>query len=47
MWRVIVYSNQWTGEIDRFSGEEKITKDDEIIYQANYLGGEVDKRAGI
>lgn len=35
------------GEVDRFSGEEKITQGDKLIYKANYLGGLVDQRGGI
>jgi len=42
-----VYSNQWTGELERFSGEERIIQGEKLLYQANYIGGEVDKRAGV
>jgi len=42
-----VYTNQWTGELDRFSGEERITQGEKVVYQANYLGGLVDTRQGV
>lgn len=38
------YTNSWQGEVDNFSGEEKITKAGTVIYKANYLGGLVDQR---
>lgn len=38
------YLNYWDGEVDRFSGEEKIFQGDRLIYKANYLGGLVDQR---
>ena len=41
------YINGWEGELDRFSGEERIIKGNELIYKANYLGGLVDQRQGI
>jgi len=41
------YTNKWEGEVDRFSGEEKITQGDILIYKANYLGGLVDQRKGV
>ena len=41
------YSNSWKGEVDRFSGEEKITQGKKLIYQANYFGGLVDQRRGV
>lgn len=41
------YVNNWDGEVDRFSGEEKITQGDKLIYKANYLGGLVDQRQGV
>ncbi len=43
----LTYKNTWTGELDRFSGEEVITQGDTVIYKANYMGGEVDKRRGV
>ena len=42
-----VYKNLWIGELDRFSGEEQIFKNDELAYKANYIGGLVDQRKGI
>lgn len=41
------YSNSWVGEVERYSGEEKIMQGDKLIYQANYMGGLVDQQAGI
>ncbi|OGY41881.1 MAG: hypothetical protein A2Y82_05510 [Candidatus Buchananbacteria bacterium RBG_13_36_9] len=38
------YLNEFTGNIDNFSGEEKIYQDQELIYQAKYAGGLVDQR---
>jgi hypothetical protein len=40
------YTNSWDGEVDRFSGEEQITKKGELVYKANYMGGLVDQRKG-
>lgn len=42
-----VYTNSWEGEVDRFKGEEKIIKNGELIYKADYLGGLVDQRQGV
>lgn len=42
-----VYVNKWTGDIKQFSGEEKISQSGKVVYKANYLGGLVDRRAGI
>ncbi len=41
------YTNTWQGEIDRFSGEEKIFQKDKLIYKANYIGGLVDQERGV
>jgi len=38
------YTNNFTGEIDNFSGEEIITQDGKEIYSAKYIGGFVDQR---
>lgn len=38
------YQNSWQGELDRFSGEEKILKNGKEIYRAFYRGGLVDQR---
>jgi len=38
------YENEWEGDIDNFSGEEKIFFGDQEIYQAKYAGGLVDQR---
>lgn len=42
-----IYTNNWNGEVDRFSGEEEITQGDKLIYKANYFGGLVDQRKGV
>lgn len=42
-----LYSNSWDGDVERFSGEEKITQDGKLVYKANYMGGLVDKRKGV
>ena len=41
------YTNTWEGEVDRFAGEEQITRGGKLIYKANYLGGLVDQRKGV
>lgn len=43
----LVYTNSWDGDVERFSGEEKITRGEDVIYQANYMGGLVDQRRGV
>jgi hypothetical protein len=42
-----VYTNSWDGDIERFSGEEKINQGNTLIYKANYIGGLVDQRSGV
>lgn len=44
----LVYSNDWNGDVGRYSGEEQI-KDmaGNLLYKANYFGGLVDQRRGI
>ena len=37
------YENNLIGEVDTFSGTEKIFKDDICVYEASYLGGLVDR----
>ncbi len=37
------YSNDFTGEIDNFSGEEVIAENGKKIYWAKYIGGFVDQ----
>lgn len=37
------YENSLTGDVDKFSGIEKIYKDEICIYEANYLGGFVNR----
>ncbi len=43
----LVYTNSWGGEIEQFSGEEKITHGEKLIYKANYVGGLIDQRGGV
>ena len=43
----LTYDNKWIGDVDRFSGEERITESEKLIYKANYMGGWVDKRGGV
>lgn len=38
------YTNIWSGELEQFSGSEKIIHGDKMIYKADYLGGLVDQR---
>ena len=40
----LTYKNSFNGQIDSFTGEEFITEDGKIIYQAKYMGGFVDVR---
>jgi len=44
----LVYTNSWTGDVDRYSGEEQI-KDGagKLVYRANYFGGLVDRGKGV
>ncbi|MBI2514692.1 hypothetical protein HYV91_00665 [Candidatus Wolfebacteria bacterium] len=42
-----IYSNSWEGDLERFSGEEKIIQAENLIYKANYLGGFVDQKRGV
>jgi hypothetical protein len=37
------YENKLVGDVERFSGTEKIFKDGVCIYEASYLGGLVDQ----
>ncbi len=37
------YENQLEGEIQRFSGTEKIYQDNVCVYEASYIGGLVDQ----
>ncbi len=39
-WR---YENKLIGNVDNFSGTEKISRDEECIYEASYIGGLVDQ----
>lgn len=39
-----IYQNEWTGDVERYSGKEKILKNNQLIYKANYMGGIVDKQ---
>lgn len=42
-----VYTNKWNGTVSAFTGEEKITQGVRLVYKADYMGGEIDKRAGV
>ena len=37
------YKNNWQGDIEKFSGEESISKSGEKVYNARYIGGLVDQ----
>lgn len=37
------YENKLTGTVEKFSGMEKIYKEDVCVYEASYLGGLIDK----
>lgn len=41
------YKNSWTGNIDRYFGEEEIVKRGKRIYYAKYMGGVVDANNGL
>ena len=43
----LIYSNTWSGDVDRYSGEEQITQGEQLLYKANYIGGLVDQRKGV
>ena len=42
-----IYKNNWQGEVDKFSGEERIFQNGKPVYKANYVGGLVDQKKGI
>jgi len=42
-----VYENKWKGNLEEYSGEEKITQNKKVVYKANYIGGLVDQRKGV
>ena len=41
------YLNKWQGDVDSYSGEEKIFQGKKLLYQANYRGGLIDQRSGV
>ncbi len=41
------YRNAWKGTVENFSGKEQILKNAEVVYQASYIGGLVDRRGGV
>jgi len=41
------YVNNWSGEVDRFLGEERIIQGEKLIYRANYIGGLVDQKKSV
>lgn len=43
----LLYLNKWVGDVERYSGEEKIYQGKEIVFQANYMGGLVDQKVGV
>ena len=38
------YINNWQGEVDQFSGEEKILLKGKLVFWTKYLGGLADRR---
>jgi hypothetical protein len=38
------YNNEWNGEVEQFSGQEKIYLNNEMIFWTKYIGGVVDVR---
>ena len=42
-----IYQNTWIGNIERYTGTEKIVKNGVVVYEASYLGGLVDQRSGV
>lgn len=38
------YENAWSGDIERYHGQENIFRNGEKVYSANYMGGLVDQR---
>jgi len=42
-----IYTNSWSGDIEKYSGEEKIIQNNTLFYKAHYMGGLVDKRGGL
>lgn len=42
-----IYTNNWNGDIERYSGEEQIAQGEKFIYKANYIGGFVDQKQGV
>lgn len=41
-----VYSNSWSGELTRYSGDEGITQNGKLVYEAHYMGGLIDQKRG-
>jgi hypothetical protein len=42
-----IYNNVWAGDVIRYSGDERISQNGEILYEAHYRGGFIDARRGI
>lgn len=40
----LVYSNEWHGDVENYSGKETISDGQSTIYTANYMGGLVDQK---
>lgn len=43
----LTYTNVWEGDIGRVHGRETISGDGRLLYQADYVGGWVDRRKGV
>ena len=41
------YTNQWSGDLSRFSGTEQISSSGTPVYEGFYNGGWVDTRSGV
>lgn len=40
----LTYKNEFTGDVEKFSGQEKIYLNNNVVYQAEYAGGLIDQR---
>ncbi len=43
----LIYTNRSEGNLEQFSGEESINRDNKKLYKSNYRGGLVDQRQGV
>lgn len=46
-YKKFLYQNTWSGNVNTYSGEEKISTENKIIYTANYFGGLINQRKGL